>query len=96
MQPYPPNYRLYRYAAARWRTRPYTTFEEMSHATGDSLGVLANSDEEQDREDKEYDEDDTELGKLSDDDEPGSVMGTISKTVQHRLESFRPMQMKLD
>jgi len=24
LQPYPPNYRLYRYAAARWRTYPYT------------------------------------------------------------------------
>ena len=24
LQPYPPNYRLYRYAAASWRTRPYT------------------------------------------------------------------------
>jgi len=50
---------------------------------------LASSDAEQNGEDKEYYEDDTELGKLSDDEEPGWVMGTISKTVQHRLESFR-------
>jgi len=68
----------------------------MSHAIGDSLSDLASSDEEQHREDKEYDEDDTELSKLSDDDEPGSVMGTIFKSVQHRLESFRPKQMMLD
>ena len=68
----------------------------MLNAIGDSLSDLASSDEEQDGEDKEYDEDDTELGKLSDDYEPGWVMGTISKTVQYRLESFRQKQMKLD
>jgi len=76
--------------------KPETTFQEMLNAIGDSLSDLANSDEEQDGEDEEYDEDDTELSKLSDDDEPGWVMGTISKTVQYRLESFRQKQMKLD
>jgi len=75
---------------------PETTFEEMLNAIGHSLRDLASSDAEQDGEDEEYGEDDTELGKLSDDDEPGSVMGTISQTVQHRLESFRQKQMKLD
>jgi len=73
-----------------------TTFEEMLNAIRDSVSDLASPDEEQDGEDKEYNEDDTELGKLSDDDEPGWVMGTISKTVQHRLESFWQKQMKLD
>jgi len=55
---------------------------------------LVSSDEEQDREDEEYDADDTQLGKLSDDDEPGWVMGTSSKPVQQHLESFRQKQMK--
>ena len=72
------------------------TFEEMLNAIGDGLSHLASSDDEQDGEDEEYYEDDTQLGKLSDDDEPGWVMGTISKTVQHHLQSFRQKQMKLD
>jgi len=67
----------------------------MFNAMGDSLRDRGSSDEEQDREDEEYDDNDTELGKLSDHDEPGWVMGTISKTVQHRLESFRKKQIKL-
>jgi len=72
-----------------------TTFEEMLNAIRDSLSNLACSNNEQDGEDKD-DDDNTELGKLSDDDEPGWVMGTISKTVQHRMESFRQKQMRLD
>ena len=68
---------------------PEQSFEEQMNAIGDSMRDLASSDAEQNGEDKEYYEDDTELGKLSDDEEPGWVMGTISKTVQHRLESFR-------
>ena len=75
--------------------KPETTFEEMLNAIGDSLSDLASSDDEQDGEDEEDDED-TELGKLSDDDEPGWVMGTITKTIQHRMESFRQNQMRLD
>jgi hypothetical protein len=38
---------------------------------------------------------DTELGNLSDD-EPGRVMGTISKTVPQYMESFRHKQMRHD
>jgi len=76
--------------------KPETTFEEMLNAIGDSPSDLASSDEEQDGEDEQYDEEDTELGKLSDDDELGWVMGTISRTLQHRLESVRQKQMKLD
>jgi hypothetical protein len=75
--------------------KPETTFEEMLNAIGDSLNDLASSDDEQDREDKENDEVDTQLGKLSDNDEPGWVMGTISKMVQHHMESFRQYQMRL-
>jgi len=75
---------------------PETTFEEMFNEIGDSLSDLASSDDEQDRADEEDDEEDTVLGKLSDDDEPGWVMSTITKTVQHRMESFRQKQMRLD
>jgi hypothetical protein len=57
---------------------PGQTLEEMLDAIGDCLSDLANSDYEEDGEDDE----DTEQGKLSEDDEPGWVMGTISKTVQ--------------
>ena len=73
-----------------------TTFEEMLNAIGESLSDLARSDDEQDGEDEEDDEEYTELGKVSDDDEPGWVMGTITKTVQHRMESFQQKQMRLD
>jgi len=73
---------------------PEKTFEEMLVAIGDSLSDLASSDDGEDGEDEDVEE--TEQGKLSDDDEPGWVMGTITKTVQQRMESFRQKQMKLD
>jgi len=73
-----------------------TMFEEMLNAITDSLSDLAISHYHQDGEDKEDDEEDTEVGKLSDDDEPSWVMGTMSKTVQHRMECFRQKQMRLD
>jgi len=76
--------------------KPEMTFESMLNAIADSLSDLASSDEVQDGEDEQSDEDDTELGKLSDNDEPGWMLGTISKTVQHRLESIRQNQMKID
>jgi len=76
--------------------KPETRFEEMLNAIGHCLSDLASSNDEQNGEDEEDDEEDTELGKLSDDDEPGWVMGTITKTVQHRMESFRQKQMRLD
>jgi len=63
-------------------------------ATGDSISDLASSDNGEDGEDE--DDEETEQGKLSDDDQPGWVMGTITKTVQQRMESFRQKQMKLD
>jgi len=73
---------------------PEKTFEEMLVAIGDSLSDLASSDDGEDGEDE--DDEETEQGKLSDDDEPSWVMGTITKTVQQRMESFRQKQMKLD
>jgi len=76
--------------------KPETRFEEMLNAIADSLSDLASPDNEQDREDQEDDEDDTVLSKLSDDDDPGWVMGTMSESVQHHVESFRQKQMRLD
>jgi len=73
-----------------------TTFEQMFNRIRDSLSNLASSHDEQDMLDEEDDEEDTELGMLSDDDECGWVMGTISKTVQHRIESVPEKQMRLD
>jgi hypothetical protein len=72
---------------------PEKTFEEMMAAIGDSLSDLASSDDGEDGEDED---EETEQGKLSEDDEPGWVMGTITKTVQQRMESFRQKYMKLD
>jgi len=71
-------------------------FEEMLNAIRDSLSDFASSDDEENVEDKEDNEEDTEQGKMSEDDEPGWVMGTMSKTVQYRRESFQPKQIKLD
>jgi len=59
----------------------------MVNAIRDSLSDLGSSDNEEDAEDEE-DNDDAEQGKLSEDDEPGWVMGTVSKSVQHRMERF--------
>jgi len=77
-------------------TKPEITFEEILNAIGDSLSDLSCSDDWDDVEDKDDDEEDPELGKLSEDDEPGWVMATISKTVQHRMERFWQKQIKLD
>jgi len=63
-------------------------------AIGDSLSDLASSDDGEDGEDQ--DDEQTEQGKVSEDDEPGWVMGTITKMVQQRMERFRQKQMKLD
>jgi len=70
------------------------TFQEMLVAIGDCLSDLASSDDGEDGE--EEDDEETEHGNLSEDDEPGWVMGTITKTVQQRMERFRQKQMKLD
>ena len=72
---------------------PEKTFEEMLVAIGDSLSDLASSDDGEDGE--EEDDEETEQGNLSEDDEPGWVMGTITKMVQQRIQRFRQKQMKL-
>jgi hypothetical protein len=74
--------------------RPKQTVDEMLVAVGDCLRDVAGSDKWEDGEDK--DDEEAEQGKLSEDDEPGWVMGTISKTEQQLMERFRQKPMKLD
>jgi len=54
---------------------------------------LASSDDGGDGDDED---EETQQGKLSEDDEPGGVMGTITKTVQQRMDMFWQLQKKLD
>ena len=70
-------------------------FEEIMNAVGDSISDLASSDNEENGEDEADDKEDTELGKLSEDDKPSWVMGAISKTVQQHMESIWQKQRKL-
>ena len=72
---------------------PEKTSEQIMAAIGESLSDLASSDDGEGGEDED---EETVLGKLSEDDETGWVMYTISKTVLQRMESFRQKQMKLD
>jgi hypothetical protein len=77
-------------------TKTEITFQEMLNAIGDSLSDLESSEDKEDGDDEDDDEEDTGYGKLSEDDEPGWVMGTISKTGQHRMECVRQKQLKPD
>jgi len=77
-------------------TEPEKTFEGMLNAIGDGLSDLASSNDAHHEADEDDDEEDTELGKPSEDDEPGWVMGTISKIVQHCMESCWQKQMRLE
>ena len=63
-------------------------------AIGGSLSDLAISDDGEDGEDE--DDEETEKGKLSEDDKPGWVMGTISTTVQQRMDRSWQKQMKFN
>jgi hypothetical protein len=69
-------------------TKPEISLEEMLNAIGYSLSDLARSEDGEDGEYEDNYKEDTGHGKLTDDDEPGFMLGTISKTVQHRMESF--------
>jgi hypothetical protein len=76
-------------------TKPEIPFEKMLNTIGDSLRDLASSPEEDHGEDEDDDEEDTGHGRLSENDEPGWVVGTIAKMVQHRMFSIRQKQMML-
>jgi len=73
---------------------PETTIEEIMILIGDSMSNLASSDDEVDWHDEE--EESTELGELSEHDEPSWVVGTISNTVERHMERFLPTEMMLD
>ena len=78
-----------------WRTRePEKMCPEMMIAIGDSLSDIASSNDEEDGEDENDEE--TEQGKLSKDDKPSWVMGTISDTVQKCMVRFPQQLMKLN
>jgi len=74
-------------------TVPNKTLQEMLVAIGNSMSDVAYSDDVEDAE-GEGDEG-TEQRKVREDDEPGWVMGTITKTVQQSMERFRQKQMTL-
>jgi len=69
--------------------KPDKTFLEMLNVIGDGQSDHASSDDGKDLQDEEDDEEDTDLGKVSEDVEPGWVMCTISRMVQHSMERFR-------
>ena len=69
-------------------TKPETSLAKMVNAIGDSLNDLACSGNVEDSDDKNGDEADPPVGKLSKDDEPGWVMGTVSITLWHQIERF--------
>jgi len=68
----------------------------MLYAIGGNLRDLPSLDNEGDGEEKEDNEEEIELAKLSEDDEPGWVMGIIFKTVQQCMDSFRQKQMRME
>ena len=77
-------------------TRPGLTFKVMLNDIEDSLRDLACSDDEEHGEDEDDGEEDKELAKLSEDDEPGWVMGTLSKNCLAPHSELRQKPMKLD
>jgi hypothetical protein len=76
----------------KWQ--PKKTFNKMKVPVGDSLSDLASSEEWVDGEDQ--DDEKTEQGKLSEDDEPGWALSTFIKTVQLHMVRFRQAHIKLD
>jgi len=78
----------------RWHEK---TFEEMMNAIEEILSDLASFNIDLDGYDEDNEEEeDTELGRLSNDEEPGWVMGTITKMVQQHMERSWPKRMKQD
>jgi hypothetical protein len=71
------------------------TFEVMMEAIRDSVDDVTTSDEEDDHYDNISDGQDYDDAKLSDDDAPGWVVGTINKSVQERLETVPMKRIKL-
>lgn len=76
--------------------KPEIPSEEMLNAIGHSLSDLASPNNRVVVEDKDDNAHDTELGRLSEADEYGYVMGTTCKTVEYRLEPFRQKEICQD
>jgi hypothetical protein len=74
--------------------QPEKEFAEKLVAIRDSLSDLASSDNVEHGEDE--DDEVTEQGMLSEDDQPGWVMGTITKTVQQHMKRLRQKQKTFD
>jgi len=68
---------------------PEKIFEETMVAMEDDLNDLASSDDGEDGEDE--DDKETKQGKVCKYDKHGWVMGTITNTLQQRMERFRQM-----
>jgi hypothetical protein len=68
----------------------------MLNAVSNSLSDLASSNDKEDGEDQQAHHEDTELCKMSKDDEPRSVMGKISNRGQSSKESFCQKLISLD
>jgi hypothetical protein len=60
-----------------------------------SLSDVESSNNGEDGEDAEGDEADPEVGKMIKDDKPSWLLRPIAKTVRHRMEHFRYMQLIL-
>jgi hypothetical protein len=69
------------------------TFEQMLNTIGNAMCDHAISNDEQHGDDEKGDDKVIELSKMREDDEPGWVMGTISKTGKQRMEHFRQIQI---
>jgi hypothetical protein len=75
---------------------PKKPFKVLPHAIRHSLSYFPNSGNEKDGDDEENDEEDSVLGKLSRDDEPYLLMGTISKQSINTWIGLGPKQMLVD
>jgi hypothetical protein len=73
---------------------PEKMFHKLMVAIRESLSDIASSEDRDNVEEK--DDEQTEQGKLSEDDELGWVMGTISKTVEQCMEWFQEKRMRQD
>lgn len=71
------------------------SFKERPNTLGDNLNSFPTFGNDKDVEDEDSDDEESNLGKLSEDNEPSWVVGTTCKTVRHCIESFWQTQMRL-
>lgn len=75
--------------------KPKTIFHKILNEFGDSKRDLPGLENREDGECSDEDEDDIVMCKLSEDDRPCQVLGTISRTIPHHLHRFQRMQIKI-